>query len=439
MFDGIGESNFSQGGSLDFTPTVYQVPQLSITISNTLFVPTNNIQILSATITYGLDVGVSSATIEFTADPNINKYSVIQIFCDAVPRNTPTLRFTGLYLRTEANLWPHSFSVICKGMLYLAQQYQQPFYIGKSPVEIAAVAKGLPVGQLMISVYDQSGNLLSPGLVDAISATDQDIVRAVLHQVPGLAFNDGDIGGTGRFFGIFAGKDLVWPPYRTALEQCQLMDSVSLGFRLYESLGGVIRRDQIYGYPTGDADAQFIEGINIWEGKGSRSVEQLCNASYVEGATVGSFDSNGDPTRLIYAFLQQSNPFQPSAGFEQAGWNPIADQFKSPLIETNNSMIAVGVNTTGLSADDVARWRLSERNRELVNTTFVTFQDYLLFPGRTITVNTPHMAVTEPQWLQRVEVRVQAEPVLFQQTVYTIGGGLAGFGPSLPYTPPIPY
>lgn len=446
---GVGTTDFGVGGSSDPYPSVYQAPQLSVNVNGVPITTTVDVQLLGATVTYGLDLGVSSASIELTADPLIAKYSKIEIWIDAVPKTSPTLRFTGLFLRTDANLWPHSYTMVCKGLLYLAQQYQQPLWIGMPPSERANVNKFLPVGQYLFDyTEDDNDHTVTPGLIGGVSGTDQQIIRAILHKVSGtypqLQFNDGDIEGTNNEFGLFSAKEMVWPPYRTALEMIQMFDQVCLGFRLHESLGGVIRRTKILGYPTGPADAEFTEGIDIWEGRGSRSVEQLCNSCYVEGATIGGFiDANGNTQRLIWAFLQSSNPFQPSGGFDPNSdfqsddWHPVADQFRSPLIETSQLLINAGQNVNGLSADDVAAWRLSERNRELVTTSFVTFRDVSLFPGRTITVNSPHMAVTEPQWLQRVEVRVQAQPVLFQQTLWTIGGGVDPFQPNLPYTPPL--
>lgn len=423
---------------IDPDPSYYLTPMISVVVTDkaTGGIYSLQSQVLSVDITYGLDIGISSATVELTENPrapnnSLSEYSLVQIYAGVDPQgpNYRALRFTGILLRIEANLWPHTYSLVCRGMLYYAQQFQQPFGEGWDQ---ATSKLGLPFGRAMTTFTWTDGSVIQ-GILDTATGSDQEIIQSVLATVPNLApfLDNVNINGTGKRFGVISYLLMFWPPYRTALEYAQQFDQVCLGYRLYESLGGKIHRDIIYGYPSSIADTTFTEGIDIWEGKGTRSVEQLVNASFVEGAV-----APGNSITAAFAFVQSSNPFQPSTaptfseGFPQPtpGWNPIADRFQSPLIETSDLMIAAGENVDALSANDVARWRLSERNRELVNTSFVTFRDDLLFPGRTIAVNTPHMAVTEPQWLQRVNIRAQSKPPLFQQTIYTIGGGTPAYG-----------
>jgi hypothetical protein len=436
----MGTSVLGTNPAASIYPSWYQQPQLVVTINGS-----NVPHILNATITYGLDIGTSEATIEMTEVPIINdysKFSTVQVFCSAgnlTQVGGPPLRFTGVYLRTEATLDPHIWRMRCKGNLYRAELYRQASFIQPYPYGSAGMTPaflnqlGIPVGLYpwantgFTSKLRADVQALVQFLINASTApTDQQYVLAALQRVPGLVVNGADIGGTGKQFGILSYLDLVWPPYRSALEQVHQLDAVCLGYRTFESLGGRIVRSQIFGYPSSVADTTFTEGIDIWSGQGSRSVEQLINGTFVEGSQSPIVSAG-----MLFDYIQQSNPFEPSS-------NPVIEQFQSPLIDTSSVTSSAGINVNSLSTYDVALWRLSERNRELVNYSLVTFRDDLLFPGRSIALNTPHMAITEPVWMQRVEVRVSADPVLFQQTIYGLGGGLPTGYPSAPdYTPPL--
>jgi hypothetical protein len=438
----MGTSVLSDNAQASLWPSIFQQPRIIVTINGTVLQ-----HVLRAHITYGLDIGVAQATVELTEVPIINdysKFSNVQIFCDAGNSGAPAsppLRFTGLYLRTEATLNPHVFKLVCAGMLYLAQQYKQASFINAYPYTDNTVIAptfvrqfGIPVGMYPWQNLAFLSNL--PPSVDttkfnfvldsATAPTDQQYILAVLSMVPNLVVEPADIGGTGKLFGVLGYLDLVWPPYRSALEQIQLLDQVCLGYRLFESLAGRIVRSQIFGYPSSVSDTSFTEGIDIWAGQGSRSVEHLINGVLVEG--------NASPVineGMIFDYVQQSNPFQPAT-------NPVVEQFQSSLIETSSILIAGGQNVNALSTYDVALWRLAEGNRELVNYTLTTFRDDLLFPGRSIALNAPHMDITEPVWMQHVDITIDSDPVLFEQTITGLGGGIAGFGPgAADYMPPL--
>lgn len=417
-----------------YWPSVYQQPRLLVILNGNTVLN----HVIGATISYGLDVGIASATIELTEVPVVgdySKFSLIQIYCDAsLTIIDPPLRFTGYYLHTRATLDPHVWQMICRGTLYLADQYRQASFIAPYPYSGGPVPpsvvnqSGVPVGQALIPLTLPNGTVI-PGLTPNPTATDQEIVLAILNRVPGLQpfVDPAKIGGTGKVFGRIAYLDLVWPPYRSALSQIQQFDQVCLGYRVFESLGGQIHRSQIYGYPSSIADTTFTEGIDIWSGQGDRSIETLINGCIVEGSPTSLSTANG----LIFDYVQQSNPFQAES-------NPVIDQFSSPLIETCSFMIAAGINVDAMSAYDVALWRLSERNRELVNYQLTTFRDAMLYPGRSIALNSPHMGVTEPVWMQHIEIRVSSDPALFQQTITGVGGGLPDYTASAPdYTPPL--
>jgi hypothetical protein len=374
--------------------------------------------VVGATIVHGLDLPYATATVDLAPD------SAIPNAATAIPQNAEIrivvgagtfnqLRFVGFYKRQRVTMWPYTFSLVCRGRYGLAHEYQQ-----SEGVTIPTfVNQKLPVTG--INIFQ---------LLNGAEPTDQNIVLAVLNRVPSLNVDPADIGGTGRHFGLLAWRDMSWTPFQTAGAYIQQLDRVCLGFRTFESLGGRVMRRQIRGYPNGSADTQFTEGVDVWEATGDRSIEELINAVYVEGYPVG-----GNPG-IINSYLPSTNPIQGDAGD-----NPHIEQFNSPLIE--------GIDTgdpgslewpaliQGLTPHEVALWRMDEGNRQLVNVDLLTFRDDILFPSRTIAVYIPHIGITEPVWIQRVEIRIQAEPVLFTQRILGLGGGLA----DAPSGPPDPY
>jgi hypothetical protein len=423
-----------------------QVPNLSVTVRGRPV----NATLLGATISYGHDIGIATASIEFTAanigvgtttsvnvpgpavvvDPTrtldgVNYFDPVVVSAGGDPAgsNYNAVRFTGLYVRTEATMWPGVFQMICKGNLYRATQYyESTVFVGFPTAQI--LGSGYPTGTPLVD-FDDGKGVLVPGLINGqlgVDTTDQNIIRAILAKVNGLNFDPANIDGTGKVINL-SYHDATWPPYRSAWDQIQTIDYPFLGFRTFEDLGGTIRRAQIYGYPQpGSMYSPFVEGIHIWEAEGTRSVEQLINASYVEGMS-RLMDSSTGTVQLVFAYVPQSNPFQGNA---QQGGTPVVEQFRSPFIESNYWLIDPNNTENVLHCEEVAGWRLSERNRELVNLTFTTFLDMPIGAGTTILVNIPHAAVTEPLWVQRVEIRVQAQPALFQQTIYGLGGGAVG-------------
>lgn len=391
------------------------------------------------TMAHGFDITISTCTIELTENPNVSNYSRVEVYCSAGTLTTDPhnfngipLRFVGVYLRTEASLWPHTYSMVCRGPLYFAQQYKIPPAItpGTNFALPPTVLQNIPTGILL---FTDTGDP-NPKVGSLLSGpdTDQAAIVAILNLVSqvaadagfpgGFDFDPGLIGGTGSIFGMFAPLNFVWSPFRSALDVIQGFDQICLGYRMYETYAGRPIRTQIYAYPYGPADTALTEGVDIWEGSnGVRSVEQLFNYEYVEGATL---TSNESTSKIISYLAAASNDFQPST-------LPVVDQFSSSWIESSD---VVAPDSGALRVDDVANWRLNERNRELVTGQWVTYRDDLFLPGHVININVPHTATTENVWMQRIEVRMTADPVSWTQTIYGVGGGRPGT--DNPYTPP---
>jgi hypothetical protein len=379
------------GPAINLGPSWLQQPFIDVITGSGAHVP----GVVSVEIIYGLDIAVSQATVILDRDPLLANNTDVNIICGAGTHNIK--RFRGLYKMRESSMWaPRQFRMVCEGKLGLAARYQQ--------------TKGLGVP----SFINQRIPVVGLGLFDLLQGadpTDQNITLAALNRVPGLDVDPADIHGTGRLFGQFAWRDLTWQPGVYCLNYIQELEKVCLGYRTYENPNRIMRT-QVFGYPTNVSDATFTEGIDIWEATGQRSILDLVNASYVEGYPVGGIQG------LLYAYVVEGNDFQSAD-------QPVTDTFSSPLIDGVNG------DTSRPNPTDVANWRLTERNREQVSITLTTFRDDLLFIGRTIAVNVPHAAVTEPVWLQRVEIRASATPALWQQTLIGKGGGTPGT-----YTPP---
>lgn len=455
-------------GTPSISPSVVQTPLLKVIITTTNIVAGSHVVVdvtatcLSVDITYGLDAATSSCTLELSDNPNVpgvptsnvGEYSLIRVYCSGGSTvgnpyndsgtaqynfNGIPLRFTGILLRIEASLWPPTYTLVCRGMLYMASQLRIPPFLipGTTTVIPAAILENIPIGILLytnINTQNPVVNGLLPGPstdVAAITAILQLVVAAAVQaKIPGgLIFNPADILGVNSIpgntavFGNVVPLEFLWAPYRSAADIINQFDQICLGFRTHDKYSGKIGRSQIFGYPAAASFAQFTEGIDVWEGSsGSRSIEQLCNASFVEGSAVPS-----GFTGIINAYVQESNPFQPTS-------LPVIEQFSSPWIEASNLIV-----TGGLNANDVANWRLTERNRELVTGQWITYRDDILFPGQTVNVNSPHTAVTENVWIQRVQVKLTADPVSFTQTFAGLGGGDPNFGPSPGFTQPSAY
>jgi hypothetical protein len=231
-------------------------------------------------------------------------------------------------------------------------------------------------------------------------ATDEDIVDAVLTLV-GVDLLGGTIGGTGTLMGTVAPGEFTWNENETALEYIQRIDSISLGYRTFESAAGQIYRTQISSRPSGSPDFTFTEGVDIREGHSGRTVQEAYNAARVGGYAVGDF------------------PFQGGANPDRVF------SFTSSMIE-RRAEISGG---DGISCEAVALYWLGELNREVVRLTMVTPRADLIGPGQVHLVQAAggaagRLGIGEKLWVQRVDVELAASGQ-FSQSITYIGGGAA--------------
>lgn len=326
------------------------------------------------------------------------------------------VRFNGLFRRFDYTLYPRMVGLVCFGHLVRAQQYENN-----------DEGAGSPGG---LDINDLAG----------AGALDATIVKAVLDRVPQLSYTAGNIGGTSTAWGTqvtpLHPSPFLWrngqnPSIKvdiggkgeTALEYIQRIDAVSAiytnstsaaGFyRLYEQVGGTIRRALLGSRPRGTEDFTFTEGVDIAQGTSSREYP-IANRVYVQGFDYGKI--GGPVSNLLSTTIQSSNPFMLIT--EKHTYT-----FSSPLIERGLDADA----GSGMSCETVANALMLDVNRETVRCTFTTPLDYLMGPGSTILVQSPggipdRLGIGERLWVIHIDITV-GEDGQFNQQPQCLGGG----------------
>lgn len=374
--------------------------------------------ILSARCSFGYDMQVSEATVYVPVSPGFQLYDQNLVLRQGAGTNNVT-RFDGLFRKYDYTLYPRMLGLVCYGHLIRAQQYENS--------QQGAVPGGLELNDI----------------IGATTSTDQAAVVAALNRVPGLSFSAGNIGGTGVVFGGVRNASNPFGPSpwfwrsgsfrtteqfsgskgETALEYCQRWDAVSAvytnntapsGFyRLYEQVGGTIRRSLLGSRPRSVIDFTFTEGIDIWQGSSSREYP-IANRVYVQGFDTGLI---GPVSNILSTTIQSNNPFMPQS--EQHTFT-----FSSPMIERPLDS-SPGI---GMSCETVANALMLDVNRETVRCDFTTTRDDLIGPGSTVLVQGPggapdRLGIGEPLWVTHVDVSVDTDGS-FSQRLSCLGGGL---------------
>lgn len=288
------------------------------------------------------------------------------------------LRFTGTVYEGDYLNSGASFALVARGPLYKAQKYRNN------------VPNGLTLDDLT------SG-----------PATDEDIAKAVL-TVAGVSYTGSDIGGTGITRGTLAPSTYTWRNGETALAYLQRLTQASLGYRMIETIGGAVKRVQVFGRPQGTSVYTLTEGVDIFDG-GHTQRQTFDSYSAV---TISGFDYGDGAGAVTF-----SDPSPTPAGVDPF-------QFSSTMIERALEADA----GDGVSAEAVAANVRAEVNRELIRVNSVqTPRDDLFGPGQTHTVNSPLLGLTnEPLWLSGVTCEVNGQ--WFTQTLDYAGGGTSTGG-----------
>ena len=364
--------------------------------------------ILSARCSFGFDQRVSEAYITVPTVPPSGKQWDPVVLTLGATQASAQVRFTGVLLEYDYTLWPRAVTLVCRGNLYRAAVFENTTTIGTDLTNAGA-------GQ-----------------------TDVAMVKQVLNAVPGLLYNAVNIGGTGKLLGtanvqvsssgfgnIYTGPFTWGGPGllnqsvgEKALDCIQRIDEISEGYRLFETLGGTIYRFQISGRPRNASDFTFTEGQDIFQGSSQRTLIPARNRFVVNGWDYGT----GAPATL---FALASAPFTPGLDQTMA--------FSSPMIEKAHIADTLSNGTSnGQSCEAIANYLNGEYNREIVKLRMTTPRDDLIGPGQTHSIlSQGRLGISEPLWVQHVDVELSANGE-FSQTMTYIGGGLPDSYPAPP-------
>jgi hypothetical protein len=377
--------------------------------------------VLSARVSLGFDLGVGEASVVLASEPAEGTYNdVVQISMGAGggDGSNNVVRFTGLLKQYDRTLFPRSVTLVARGALSLAAEYR-PFGQDDALTRQRAGLSGLDLRQL---------------LGEGATATDENIVLGALERAydaapPGIELNIGLIGGTGTNLGTLPPEATVWGTAETALAYIQRIDQSSLGYRTFESINGAIYRAQISGWPGAGTEVYtFVEGLDIFEARSTRTILELKNCARVDG-----FDY-GLGAGYITHIAPGNNDIQ---GYSTD--NPQEVHFSTSLA---GRILSSSTSGLGFSCEEIADYLLTEWNRELVRVTLTTPRDDVIGPGQThmvkanvaityddagVTTNAggtlDRLHVGEKLWVQRVDISVDASG--FSQTMTYLGGGTA--------------
>jgi hypothetical protein len=379
--------------------------------------------VLSARVSLGFDLAIAEASVVVATEPLDGTYNdILTISMGAgVPDsfdgpgadggNGNVLRFTGLLKQYDRTLYPRSITLVAKGPLSRAAEYKPFFATTAADAQRLAALQSAGVPGLLLTGAHLAGDA-DPGLETLLGsgpATDQNIVLAALERVPDLDPNIATIDGTGTDLGGLPPNALCWGFNETALAFIQRVDSASLGFRTFESIGGSIFRAQVGGWPGSQASAfTFTEGVDIFEGHSTRTILELKNVARVDGYDYGIGAG-------VIMFIADGS----------GGDSPKEIPFSTTLAGRVNA----ADDGPGFACEDIAAYLLKEWNRELVRLTLTTPRDDIIGPGQTHLITTAtnlpdRLGTAEPLWVQRVDIGVD-EKGQFSQTITYLGGGVA--------------
>ena len=337
---------------------------------------------ISTNISLGYDMSYGQASITVAGPPpDMTYYDTVTVDVDAVgPTGSSAHQwFSGVLVQVEYNFYPNTTTLQARGRMFFLEQFK------------------------LQGEIDPRDNAVFLDDITGGPATDQVIVSTVIDTV-GLSLNGGSIGGTGTVMGTVAPEEFGWKAGESALAFIQRIDSISLGYRTFESTGGSIFRSYISSVPSGGTDMTFTVGEDIVEAKNTRSVTEAINAVRVGGYAVGDY---ADP-RVWYA----------EGGVDVVVGTQVYS-FNSPMIERR----AEASPGQGISCEAMANYWLGELNREVIKVTMTTPRNDNIGPGQIHQLNNAsRIGLSERLWVQRVD-KTYAQSGAVSQSITYIGGG----------------
>ncbi len=256
-------------------------------------------------------------------------------------------------------------------------------------------------------------------------ATDEAIAQAVL-TVAGVSYNPADIGGTGIRRGTLAPSAYTWRQGETALEYLNRLTKASLGYRMVETIGGDVKRIQVFGRPSTVSDFNLSQGVDIFSG-GHTQYDAFGRYTAV---TVSGYDYGTGSGSLSWSY-PDSTP---------AGIDPYL--YSSEMIErTRDSDAGEGISAAQVGSEFI----LPQVDRVVTRVSGVkTPRDDVFEPGQTHLIDADWLGL-DAQKLLCMSVTRECDAHWFVQTLEYIGGGIAVGDFVLPtgrafwfYPPPAP-
>jgi hypothetical protein len=326
---------------------------------------------LEATVDLDFERGVSQATVVLATEPASWDHDVDV----AVAMGNGTFnisRFTGLLWEPSWTLRPGRFSIFCRGRLSRLETFRQVNRPGQLPEELTGTTTPT-LGELAQGYLDATGLAYDPANI----GDDPAILLATVDPHP-----------------------LMWKHNFTARQQIDELHKVSVGRRLFESVGGDIYFFQIIGRPRSTADLEFTQGIDVFASvESTRTIRDARNWISVSGYAQDAVEAN-----RIISEGWAPNTFQPEGVYYPG------EPVQSEWVQTTDH------------ADALRDYWSQELSRELVKISYPTYRDDPIGPGQTHALLFPGVHVTEPAWCRGVSISVRAGK--FRQYVRSLAGGL---------------
>lgn len=320
---------------------------------------------LSAQTTFGWDQVSGEARIVSPA-PNGSLGGGVTLTMGA---GNPQIRFQGTLLEYDTTLAPHAVTAVCKGPLYLCDEYEN------------GEGSGLPGGFIRpgLSLFD---------LLGVPTGTLQEIIAAVLTRV-GVSFSLSNFDNPAHVYGLVNGDDFTWGTYESASSYIHRLCEASEGFRLFDSSDGNVYLKQITAMPgTGFSAGSltFTLGVDIF-GDSSSVVSQVGKRSAV---LVEGYDDGHGLGPITTGPVTGNSIFRVS----------------SPLIEDIVHATAIANFWTPIVTRDQKVVRLT------------TPRDDLIGPAMTVNIDAgAGLGISETMWVKSVTTEINEQGAFSQRLV----------------------
>jgi hypothetical protein len=432
---------------------------------------------LAFTASFGFDRHYSEASVTVGPTSVPTYWSVVELYADAVPRLSPTLRFRGRLRRQPRDLWPKGGTLACAGNLYRAQVYKNTApavtilgstiwpggtdMVGTVLTGTVAKAAGSAtltgtgttfLGDLSVGdVLAVRGGTTERRTITAIASntsltvdtpydyaasgqpywrlgvTDESQVEAVLTKA-NVPFTPSNIGGTGTVFGtqrwdfdLSHTGPFTWPDQEPGLSYTNRIDEVSLA----QDAGGNWGQYVLVETLAGEIFRVLVTSNPQMVGDADFTLVE--HVDLLEGSTsdhdvdhVANQISTEPADPLAFGSTINQYVLAAPSPYLPADVPNGPDGYPEILYShPQNAMLEKRLTADpgeGMSAEKMARYLLARLNTELVTAEIVTHRDDLFGPGQTIMVDSPtRLGITQRMWLRSLSIQLTEEGMFTQR------------------------